>query len=33
MYKAPVPVEVNSNKRQYYYVDPKTKSKVYLAQV
>lgn len=33
MDKTQVPVEVDSNKKQYYYVDLKTKNKVYLAQV
>lgn len=33
MGKTQVPVEVDSNKKQYYYADPKTKNKVYLAQV
>lgn len=33
MEKTQVPVEVDSDKQQYYYIDPKTKNKVYLAQV
>lgn len=33
MNKTQVPVEVDSDKKKYYYVDPKTKNKVYLAQV
>lgn len=33
MDKTQVPVELDSNKKQYSYVDRKTKNKVYLAQV